>query len=106
MTAASPRNSHELMLAKLKHFFEVDLPEIKTHLAVLVARKHEEANDVKLMRHLLGSIDLSDVKPIDMLQQGERRDFAASIAIVFPKIERVIKPLIEEQKDAGYTLEG
>lgn len=106
MTAASPLNSHESMLEKLRQFFAIDLPEIKTNLALLVARKKEEASDVKLMRHLLGSMDLSDVKPIEGLTDGTRRDFAASIAIVFPKIERIIKPLIDEQKDAGYTLEG
>lgn len=94
------------MFAKLNRFFSVDLPEIKTNLAILVSRKKEDSTSVKLMRHLLGSVDLSDVKPIQTMKEGERRDFAASIAIVFPKIQRVIKPLIDEQKDAGYTLEG
>lgn len=94
------------MLKRLKQFLFVDLEAIKTDLAILVSRKKEVATDASLMRHLLGSIDLKDVKPVGELKEGERRDFAASIAIVYPKLHRILKPMIDEQKDFALTNDG
>ena len=94
-------------MQKLKQFFK-DFEDVKATVN-LIFEKQKETTDIKdviLMRHLFGSIDLSDVKPIEELKEQERKDFAASIAIVFPKLLRTIKPIIEAQKDAGYTIEG
>lgn len=93
------------MLKRVRQFFAIDLPEIKTNLALLVARKKDDATDVKLMRHLLGSIH-PEVIAIEDMKEGERKEFVATMAIAFPQIEQVIRPLIDEQKDAGYTLDG
>jgi hypothetical protein len=93
------------MLAALRKFLFADLEEIKTDLKILVSRKKQESTDALLMRHLLGSIDLKDLKPLDFKEneQGLRKDFAASIAIVTPKAERIFKDLIDAQKEYALT---
>jgi hypothetical protein len=93
------------MLAALRKFLFADLQEIKTNLQILVSRKKQESTDALLMRHLLGSIDLSDVKPLDF-KEGERKDFAASIAIVTPKAQRIFKDLADTQKEYALTHDG
>ena len=49
-----------------------------------------------LQRHLLGSIDLSDIKDEEMTE-AERRDYCAAISAVFPRIEKDIKKLLYAQ---------
>jgi len=93
------------MLKRIRQFFENDVPVIKAQLSILVSSREKESADTKLMRHLLGSIDLSDVKPLPF-KEGERKDFAASIAIVYPKLERIMNVLITEHKDFALTHDG
>lgn len=93
------------MLAKLKQFLFEDLAEIKANLQLLVSRKKQESTDALLMRHLLGSVDLKDLKPLDF-KEGERKDFAASIAIVTPKALRIFKDIADTQKEYALTHDG
>lgn len=93
------------MLAKLKQFLFADLPEIKANLQILISREKQESTDAVLMRHLLGSVDLKDLKPLDF-KEGERKDFAASIAIVTPKALRIFKDIAETQKEYALTHDG
>lgn len=88
------------MLARVKQFFS-DFYSMKT----AIDKMAKPVSDSALMRHLLGSIDLSDVPTVD-LKEGERKDFAASIAIVYPKLHRILKPMIEEQKEFALTNDG
>lgn len=43
-----------------------------------------------LMRHMLGSIDLSDVEEKEMTE-NERKEYCASISAVWPRLEKDIK---------------
>lgn len=88
------------MLERVKQFF-ADFHSMKAAI-----EKMTQPSDSALLRHLLGSIDLSDVKPLGELKDGERRDFAASIAIVYGKLHRILKPLIEDQKEFALTHDG
>jgi hypothetical protein len=90
------------MLQRVKQFLD-DFRAIRLDLDALTPKLKTET---ALLRHLLGSIDLKDLKPIELLKEGERKEFVASLAVAYPKIERVINQLIDEQKDAGYTLDG
>lgn len=93
------------MLKRIKGFFDKDVPEIKAQLSLLTAPRKEESTNAALMRHLLGSIDLSDVKALPF-KDAERKDFAATIGIAYPKMERVINQLIAEHKDFALTHDG
>ena len=53
-------------------------------------------DDLKLIRHRLGSIDLTDAEPRDRNEE-QQRDYCASIHAVFPRIEADIKRLIYHQ---------
>ena len=51
---------------------------------------------VKLMRHSLGSIDLSDVEDKDITEQ-ERKDYCAAIHAVLPRLEKDLKRFMYQQ---------
>jgi len=51
---------------------------------------------LELLRHELGSIDLSDIKK-EELNESERKEYCASISAVFPRIEKDIKKFLYEQ---------
>lgn len=51
---------------------------------------------IKLMRHHLGSIDLSDIEQKEQSEQ-ERKDYCAAIHAVFPRLERDLKWFLYHQ---------
>lgn len=51
---------------------------------------------LKLQRHLLGSIDLSDIEEKE-LSESERKAYCAAIFAAFPRLEKDIKKLQYEQ---------
>ena len=51
---------------------------------------------LKLIRHQLGSVDLSDIEEKEM-SETETKDYNASISAVFPRLEKDIKALLHEQ---------
>lgn len=52
---------------------------------------------IELLRHLLGSIDLSDVEDIKELSEEEKRAHIDIIGAAFPYIEKDIKKFLYEQ---------
>jgi len=54
-------------------------------------------DSLKLMRHHLGSIDLSDMVDEKELNEQERRDYCAAIHAVFPRLEKDVKALLYQQ---------
>ena len=50
---------------------------------------------VKLQRHLLGAIDLSDVE--DTQTEQEHKDYCAAIFAVWPRLEKDCKKFMHEQ---------
>ena len=48
-----------------------------------------------LQRHLLGSIDLSDVD--EEMNESERKEYVAAISAVFPRLEKDIKKFLYQQ---------
>lgn len=52
--------------------------------------------DIVLMRHMLGSIDLSDVKEEEMTE-GQRAEYCNTISAVYPVLEKDIKRLLYAQ---------
>ena len=52
--------------------------------------------NLDLMRHLLGSIDLSDIKDEEM-NESERKEYIAVISGVFPRLEKDIKKFLYAQ---------
>jgi hypothetical protein len=52
---------------------------------------------LSLMRHLLGSIDLSDIKVEEEMTEIERDGYCAQIFAVFPLIEKDIKKMLYQQ---------
>ena len=53
-------------------------------------------NSLELLRHELGSIDLSDIQDEDM-NESERKEYIAAISAVFPRIEKDIKKFLHTQ---------
>lgn len=52
--------------------------------------------DIALVRHLLGSIDLSDVKEEEQTE-GERKEYCGAICAVFPRLEKDMKRFLYDQ---------
>lgn len=52
---------------------------------------------LELMRHLLGSVDLSDVEEDKEMSEGDRRDYCSAINAVFPRLEKDIKQFLYTQ---------
>ena len=52
-------------------------------------------DSLALVRHRLGSIDLSDVER--EMDENERREYCSTISAVFPRLERDIKKFLHEQ---------
>lgn len=53
---------------------------------------------IELQRHLLGSIDLSDLESYNKeLTEQERKDYCAAIFAIFPRLEKDIKKFLYEQ---------
>ncbi len=59
--------------------------------------KREQPN-VRLMRHLLGSIDLSDIEEKKMTET-ERREYCAKVAGMFSLLEEGVKILTRAQEE-------
>ena len=56
----------------------------------------KQNDSLLLMRHALGSIDLSDAEETEMTEP-QRRDYCAAIHAVFPRLENDIKKLLYQQ---------
>jgi len=52
---------------------------------------------LKLMRHMLASIDLSDVEEEKDMTESERAAYCATIFAVFPRLEKDIKEMLYKQ---------
>ncbi len=59
--------------------------------------------DVKLIRHKMGSIDLSDMREDQTMTESERQSYCASISAVFPRLERDIKRFMYKQLEWNVT---
>ena len=57
----------------------------------------KEDLSLKAIRHLLGSIDLSDVESEKEMSETERIAYCAAIFAVFPRLEKDIKRMLYEQ---------
>lgn len=58
--------------------------------------------NIDLMRHLLGSVDLSDLDIVDVAKPEEmseidRKEYVAAISSVFPRLEKDIKRAMMQQ---------
>ncbi len=51
---------------------------------------------IKLQRHLLASLDLSDLED-KMLSESERKDYVAAIFAVWPRLEKDLKKFMYDQ---------
>ena len=71
-----------------------DLDELKSFLFANIKKPFD--SDVAFMRHLLGSIDLSEIENSEM-SESERKAYCSQISAVFPLIEKDIKKLLYEQ---------
>jgi len=59
-----------------------------------------DQQSTELTRHLLGSIDLSDVEPLKRnLTPDQRQAYVAEMSSVFVRIKPLLKDFIEKQKD-------
>jgi hypothetical protein len=57
----------------------------------------KEDLSVKVIRHLLASIDLSDIKEDEEMSESDRKAYCSAIFAVYPRIEKDIKKLLYEQ---------
>lgn len=55
-----------------------------------------DTSDLRLLRHHLGSIDLSDLEEKEM-SEGERKEYCAAISAVWPRLEKDIKKFLYRQ---------
>lgn len=60
----------------------------------MINKKQEKELSLEMIRHILGSIDLSDVQEEPELSETERREYCASIFAIFPRIEKDIKRML------------
>lgn len=56
-----------------------------------------KVDSLELLRHQLGSVDLSDVQEDGEMSEAERREYAAAIFAVFPRLEKDIKKFLYTQ---------
>lgn len=61
------------------------------------SKSKEPELSIALMRHLLGSIDLSDIEEDKEMSEGERKEYCATISAVFPRLEKEIKKFLHAQ---------
>lgn len=54
-------------------------------------------DEIKALRHALGSIDITDFELDEDMPEGERKAYLAEIANVFSRLEKDIKRLTKEQ---------
>ena len=57
----------------------------------------QQDKSLELLRHQLGSIDLSDVQEEEEMSESERAEYCSIISAVFPRLEKDIKRLLYEQ---------
>ena len=50
-----------------------------------------------LQRHLLGSIDFSDIEENEQMSETERKAYCAAIFAVFPRLEKDLKKALYDQ---------
>jgi len=87
------------MLKKLRQFF-IDFYDLKELLENQFALQSNV--EVKLLRHLLGSIDLSDIKEEELVGE-DRTQMLGRIILVYPDLERMIKKFIRDQETFAMT---
>ncbi len=95
------------MIKKIKKFFEDiirhQLSGVNNRLDDILSSLSEpddNASITMLMRHCLGSIDLSDIKENDFEDGNDRKEYLSKIAsVVLPIVENRAKILINRQKD-------
>ncbi len=56
----------------------------------------KEEPTIKLQRHLLASLDLSDIED-KMMTETERKDYTAAIFAVWPRLEKDLKKFMHDQ---------
>lgn len=61
----------------------------------MLESKKEDPSRI-LLRHQLGSIDLSDIENKEMTE-AERKEYCAAISGIFPRLEKDIKKVMYEQ---------
>lgn len=63
-----------------------------------ITKEKVDELSLALIRHLLGSIDLSDVKEDEKeISKEERKSYCAAIFAVWPRLEKDIKELLHRQ---------
>lgn len=84
-------------IKSLKHPEFVELEEIVERVE---DRGKLDAASLSLMRHILGSLDLSDVRMLKPMEGDELKQWNARLASNFDLTERLYKRLVAEQEDA------
>lgn len=89
------------MFSGIKDWFkkrEVEFEILNKKLEIIQRQIKPKSNTLEVMRHMLGSIDLSDHKndKIEM-SESERKEYCAAISAVFPRLEKDIKSFLYEQ---------
>lgn len=89
------------MFSKIKSWFAGFLAsktDVETLIDLIVkSQSRQEEASSALLRHQLGSIDLSDVTEDEEMSESERRDYCAAIFAVFPRLEKDIKKFLYQQ---------
>lgn len=92
------------MLNKIRNWFNEDLlnelEEAKIREFRLLNRITDsvvaKGDPLTLLKHQLGSLDLSDLPKEDMTE-SERKEYCASISGIYPRLEKDMKKLLHEQ---------
>lgn len=92
------------MWQKIKNFFDPRkdlflrcLERLEEIAGEIAKEKKAPEPSITLLRHQLGSIDLSDVKEDEEMTEAERREYCAAIFAVFPRLEKDIKKFLYQQ---------
>jgi len=84
------------MIQRIKNWFE-GFNLLSRKLDMVLSRMQPREESIVLMRHLLGSIDLSDVPEEKEMSEGEEKEYCAAISAVFPRLEKDIKKFLYDQ---------
>lgn len=75
-----------------------DIKQFMSEVRAFMAKYSPNSPDKVLLRHLLGSIDISDVKQRDM-SDGARKEFLGRIESSYRDIKLELESLLDEQKE-------